>query len=201
MQMSLDGFAEGPDQEIHWPVVDEELCGEFLDELRTADMFLYGRKTYEIMASFWPTADADPAISPFYIEFARCWKATPKVVFSRTLHGADWNTRVVRTALVEEIAALRTDSDYRMVLFGGTRTAATFLEYGLVDEFRLFVHPVLLGGGVPLFPSTAAFGLQLVDVVTFDSAVVQMHYQRPDVFVGASDRCLVLGASAGQGNQ
>lgn len=179
MQISLDGFAEGPYDEIHWPVVDEELCESFLDELRGADLFVYGRKTYEIMESFWPTADSDPAISPFYVDFARCWKHTPKLVFSRTLSTTRWNTRVVADDLVGEIRSLKKESDCHMVLFGGAETASMFLEHDLIDEYRLFVHPVLLGSGIPLFRSPAdTTGLQLVDVMTFDSAVVQMHYQQ-----------------------
>jgi dihydrofolate reductase len=179
MQMSLDGFAEGPDQQIHWPMVDEELCESFLDELRAADLFLYGRKTFEIMASFWPTADGDPAISEFYVDFARCWKQTPKLVFSRSLGSADWNTRVVRDRMVDEISALREQPGCNMVLFGGAETASAFMKHDLIDEYRLFVHPLLLGGGVPLFPTPAVMaGLQLVDVMTFDSAVVQVHYQQ-----------------------
>ncbi|RJO79825.1 dihydrofolate reductase [Nocardia panacis] len=179
MQMSLDGFAEGPDREIHWPVVDEELCGSFLDELRAADLFLYGRKTYEIMADFWPTADTDPAISTFYVDFARCWKQTSKLVFSRTLRSAGWGTRIVRTDVIGEVERLRAESDCDMVLFGGTEMAGYFMEHGLVDEYRVFVHPLLLGGGVPLFRAPIeASGLHVVDVMTFDSDVVQVHYQQ-----------------------
>jgi dihydrofolate reductase len=178
MQMSLDGFAEGPDNEVHWPVVDEELCESFLDRLRAADLFLYGRKTYEIMASFWPTADIDPAISEFYIEYARCWKRTPKLVFSRTLARADWNTRIVRGDVAGEMAGLVSQPGCDMILFGGVETAAYFMKHELIDEYRLFVHPMLLGSGVPLFPATVeTSGLELVDVTTYDSAVVQMHYQ------------------------
>ncbi|WP_063920898.1 dihydrofolate reductase family protein [Nocardia mikamii] len=179
MQMSLDGYAEGPDQEIHWPVVDEELCESFLDELRAAEVFVYGRKTFEIMAAFWPYADADPAISPFYVEFARCWKRTPKLVFSHTLRDPGWNTRVIGADPIAEIGALRAASTGPVVVFGGAQTASYFLEHDLVDEYRLFVHPLLLGGGVPLFPKPLdTAGLQLVDIMTFDSAVVQMHYQQ-----------------------
>jgi dihydrofolate reductase len=182
MQMSLDGFAEGPDSNAQWPVVDEELSESFLDELAQADMFLYGRKTYEIVAAFWPWADADPAISEFYVKFARCWKRMPKVVFSRTLASAPWNTTVIRRNLVEEVAALKARPNCNMVLFGGPQTASTFMKYDLIDEYRLFVHPVLLGGGTPLFPtSIEKAGLELVDVVTFDSAVILVHYQRTAV--------------------
>lgn len=178
MQMSLDGFAEGRDQETYWPVVDEELCESFLGRLNEADLFLYGRKTYEMMARFWPTADSDPAISQFYIDFARCWKKTPKMVFSRSLRTTAWNTTVVGNGLVEAVTALRAQPGRNMVLFGGAETAAAFMEHELIDEYRLFVHPLLLGSGTPLFPSTVeTSGLRLVDVMTFDSAVVQMHYQ------------------------
>lgn len=179
MQMSLDGFAEGPDHEPNWPVVDEELCSESLDQLRSADLFLYGRKTFELMAAFWPTADIDPAISEFYVSFARCWKSKQKIVFSRTLRTPGWNTRVVREGLVDEIARLKSRSDAEMVLFGGPETAAMFMRYDLIDEYRLFVHPMVFGGGTPLFPAhTEHPGLRLIDVKAFQSAVVQVHYHR-----------------------
>lgn len=177
MQMSLDGFADGPDQEPNWPVVDEELCAALLDELGSADLFLYGRKTYEIMTRFWPQADTDPAISQFYIDFSRCWKSKPKIVFSRTLTAADWNTRIVRGNLIDEVTRMK--AHHRMVLFGGTDIARTFIQYGLIDEYRLFVHPILLGGGTPLFPTHVdTAGLRLIDTTTFDSAVIQFHYRR-----------------------
>ncbi|WP_459549706.1 dihydrofolate reductase family protein [Nocardia sp. X0981] len=177
MQISLDGFAEGPDETVHWPVVDEELCAEYLDELRKADLLLYGRKTYEIMAGFWPTADLAP-VSPFYVDFARFWRAAPKLVLSRTLRDPSWNTRVIGSDFAEEVCR-RKAAGQNMVLFGGAATATTFLEHELVDEYRLFVHPLVLGGGVPLFrPPVDRAGLRLVDVLTFDSAVIQMHYRQ-----------------------
>ncbi|MGW0182297.1 dihydrofolate reductase family protein [Nocardia sp. NPDC003345] len=176
MQISLDGFAEGPDEAVHWPVVDEEICTEYLEELRQADVLLCGRKTWEIMAAFWPTADLTP-VSPFYIEFARFWRKVPKLVVSRTLRDPSWNTEVIGADLVEEVTRRKAAGE-NMVLLGGAATATTFLEHDLIDEFRLFVHPLLLGGGVPLFRSPVdTTGLRLVDVLTFDSAVVQMHYR------------------------
>ncbi|MFI5715876.1 dihydrofolate reductase family protein [Nocardia sp. NPDC051750] len=176
MQISLDGFAEGPDEAVHWPVVDEELCTAYLDELRQADLLVYGRKTYEIMAAFWPTADLAP-VSPFYVEFARFWRAAPKLVVSRTLRKPSWNTQVIGADFVDEVNR-RKEAGQNMVLLGGAETAAAFLDHDLVDEYRLFVHPMLLRGGVPLFRSPVdTAGLRLMDVLTFDSAVVQMHYR------------------------
>lgn len=179
MQISLDGFAEGPDEAVHWPVVDEELCTEYLSELRQADVLLYGRKTYDIMSAFWPTADLTP-VSPFYVEFARFWRATPKLVVSRTLRDPAWNTEVLGAGFVDEVRR-RKAAGHNIALLGGAETAATFIEHDLVDEYRLFVHPMLLGDGVPLFRSPVdTTGLCLVDVLTFDSAVVQMHYRHPE---------------------
>ncbi|MEU1986290.1 dihydrofolate reductase family protein [Nocardia sp. NPDC019395] len=176
MQISLDGFTEGPDEAVHWPVVDEELCAEYLYELRQADVLLYGRRTYEIMSAFWPTADLAP-VSPFYVEFARFWRAAPKLVVTRTLRDPGWNTGIIGPDLVEEVNR-RKAAGQKMILLGGTETAAAFLEHDLIDEYRIFVHPLLLGDGVPLFRSPVdTTGLCLVDVLTFDSAVVQMHYR------------------------
>ncbi|MGI5220899.1 dihydrofolate reductase family protein [Nocardia sp. CA-290969] len=176
MQISLDGFAEGPDEAVHWPVVDEELCTEYLGELRQADVLLYGRKTYDIMAAFWPTADLAP-VSPFYVEFARFWRAAPKLVVTRTLRDPSWNTRALGAGFADEIRRRKAEGQ-NMVLFGGAETAAAFIEHELIDEYRLFVHPMVLGDGVPLFRTPVdTTGLRLVDVLTFDSAVVQMHYR------------------------
>jgi dihydrofolate reductase len=179
MQVSLDGFTEGPNGEFDWPIVDEALNRYFIDELRPMDAFLYGRKVYELMAYFWPTADTNPASNPHQVEYAQLWKPMPKVVFSRTLSEAEWNTRVVSDNLVEEISALKEEPGHGLVLFGGAEIAATLMRHDLIDEFRLFVHPVVLGGGTPLFPAAEhRIGLTLVQARTFDSAVVHLHYRR-----------------------
>jgi dihydrofolate reductase len=181
MQVSLDGFTSGPNGEFDWPIVDEQLHRYFIDELRPMDAFLYGRKVYEMMAYFWPTADTSPASTPAQVEYAQLWKPMPKVVFSTTLDGADWNTRVVGDKLVEEVTALKQQPGHGLVLFGGADIAATFMRHDLIDEFRLFVHPVVLGGGTPLFPTAEQRrNLQLVQARTFDSAVVHLHHRRSD---------------------
>lgn len=95
MQMPLDGNIEGPGGALDWPVVNEELQGAFTDELRRTDAFVYGRQIFEMMASFWPTADAQSGPSAFHADVARIWKEKPKAVFSRTLARAEWNTTIV----------------------------------------------------------------------------------------------------------
>jgi dihydrofolate reductase len=179
MQVSIDGYTSGPNGEFDWPIVDPELHQYFIDELRPMDAFLYGRKIFEMMAYYWPTADTDPASNKFQVEYARIWKPMPKVVFSTTLEEADWNTRLVSDNLVEEVTALKQQAGHGLVLFGGSNIAATLFELDLIDEFRLFVYPVALGGGTPVFPAAAQRrNMQLVQARTFDEAVVHLHYRK-----------------------
>ena len=112
--------------------------------------FLDGRVTYELMASYWPTADQDPAASAQVIEFARIWRDMPKIVFSRTLEQAGWNTTIVREVVPEQIAELKAQPGGDLVI-GGSILAAAFLAHDLIDEFRFYVQPVILGRGRLLF--------------------------------------------------
>ena len=107
MSVSLDGFFEGPDRELDWPLVDDELHTHFNEELAAMGAFLDGRVTYELMAGFWPTADADPASTGLVAEFARIWREIPKIVYSRTLEDAGWNTTIVREVVPDEVMALK----------------------------------------------------------------------------------------------
>jgi dihydrofolate reductase len=107
MSVSLDGFMEGPDRQIDWHMVDDELHSYFNEQLAAMGGFLSGRVTHELMAEFWPTADADPANAGPMAEFARIWRDMPKIVYSRTLERADWNTTIVRDVVVEEVQALK----------------------------------------------------------------------------------------------
>ena len=151
MQQSVDGFIEGPNGEFDWPIVREELHTYFNEQARALDTFLYGRRVYEMMASFWPYADTNPSSSAQTVAFSRTWKPMPKVVFSRTLQHAEWNTRVVGEKIAEEIRTLKEQPGKDMALFGGAEIAWSFMQLGLIDEYRLFVHPVVLGGGKRLF--------------------------------------------------
>jgi dihydrofolate reductase len=175
MQVSLDGYVEGPRGEFDWPTVEAELHSYFNDELRQAATFLYGRRVYEMMASFWPTVEDGPGASGRHVDYARIWKPMPKLVFSRTLDHADWNARVGGDPAAE-VAALR-QADGRHVLFGGGEIAHAFQADDLIDEYHLFVHPVVLGGGKPLFaPGRDRAALRLVESRVFDPGVVHLHY-------------------------
>jgi len=180
MSVSLDGFIEGPDRELDWHLVDDELHGHFNEQLGAMGAFLDGRVTYELMAGFWPTADTDPSSTRLMVEFARIWRDMPKIVFSRTLERADWNTTIVRDLVAEEILELKAQPGGDMVL-GGADLAAAFIRLDLIDEYRLYVHPVVIGQGKPLFQlSDAKINLRLAETRAFGNGVVLLRYQRPD---------------------
>jgi dihydrofolate reductase len=175
MSVSLDGFFAGPDRELDWQIVDEELHHHFNEWLATTSAFLDGRITYELMAGYWPTADEDPTASKPVVEFARIWRDKPKIVYSRTLTEADWHTTIAREVVVEDIQALKAQPGGDVVI-GGANLAATFQRHNLIDEYRIYVHPIVLGRGRALFgPDT--FGLQLAETRTFGSGVVLLRYE------------------------
>ncbi|MEY2246779.1 dihydrofolate reductase family protein [Streptomyces sp. BF23-18] len=178
MSVSLDGYIEGPNREIDWHRVDAELHQHFNDLIRGFGALMSGRVTYELMAAYWPTADKDPDISPEMAEFAGIWRNIPKVVFSRTLERGTGHTTVVREVVPEEILELKAQEGGDLAL-GGADVAAEFLRLGLVDEIRLYVHPVLLGVGKPLFPeSEAPTDLRLIETRTFGNGVALLRYER-----------------------
>jgi dihydrofolate reductase len=187
MSVSLDGFFEGPSRELDWQIVDEELHAHFNSWLGQAGAFLDGRVTYELMADFWPTADQEPDASPVMAEFAGIWRDMPKIVFSRTLESVGGNVTLARDVDPDEIRALQATPGGDLVL-GGADLAATFRQLDLIDEYRFYVHPVLLGRGNRLFgdpigepvPASvqASVQLRLAETRTFGSGVVLLRYER-----------------------
>lgn len=176
MNVSLDGFVETVDRSLDWGLVDEELHTFFNDQTREMDAFLYGRRMYELMADYWPTADMNPSAHAVEVDFARIWKEKPKIVFSKTLDEVGWNGRLVKDNVVEEIKKLKAQPGKAMDVSGPT-LAATLIRHGLVDEFHLLVHPVVLGGGTPFFPALEnKLNLRLVETRTFHSGVVYLRY-------------------------
>jgi dihydrofolate reductase len=180
MSVSLDGYMEGPDHDISWSRADEELHRHFNDTVRGLGGLIEGRRVYELMAAHWPTADADPDASPTTAEIAAIWRDIPKFVYSRTLEKVDWNATLVREVVPEEVRALkeRTEGD---LWVGGAELGAEFLRLGLVDEYRVYVHPALVGRGRRLFPEgDIVASLRLVESHVFGSGVVLLHYGRDD---------------------
>ncbi|MFL1376489.1 MULTISPECIES: dihydrofolate reductase family protein [unclassified Nocardiopsis] len=175
VHQSLDGYIEGPDGEFDWPLMGPELSEDSRALSERADAYLYGRVVWEMMSSFWPHAE-DFSDDPHDLAYAPLWRAKPKVVVSRTLDKADWDARVVDG--VEKVADLKAAGE-DLVLFGGSSLAADLTRHHLIDEYRVFVHPVVLGGGKPTFPdSVGRLGLTLVESRVFDSQVVLLRYRR-----------------------
>ena len=180
MGVSLDGFIEGPNREIDWHMVDEELHTHMNRELGKMSAFLGGRVTHELMTSYWPTAGTDPDASAVEVEFAGIWREMPKIVYSRTLQEAGWNTTIVREVVPAEVNALKAQPGGDMAL-AGAELATAFREHDLIDEYRIYIHPVVIGRGKPLFlPLEGRTQLQLAGTHTFGNGVVLLRYQRPD---------------------
>ena len=175
MTVSLDGYIAGPDGAIDWSVPDEELFRFHLEHVREVGVQLCGRRLYETMV-YWETAEESP-LAPDEVEFARTWKALPKVVFSTTLQSVVGNTRLATGGVGEEVARLK-EQPGKDIAVGGASLARACMELGLIDEWRLFVSPVLLGGGTPYFPALDnRINLELVETKTFGSRVVYLRYR------------------------
>jgi dihydrofolate reductase len=177
MGVSLDGFIAGPEGDIDWSTPDEELHRFHNQQAREVGAHLYGRRLYEVM-TFWETADQNPSAPEHVLEFARIWKDTPKIVLSKTLEKVEGNARLVREGAAEEVARLK-EQPGKDLAVGGAGLASTFIKLGLVDEYRLFVSPVVLGRGTPYFPALEErIELRLVETRTFGSRVVYVRYER-----------------------
>jgi dihydrofolate reductase len=175
MGVSLDGFIAGRGGEIDWSAPDEELHRFHNQQTREVGVHLCGRRLYEVMV-YWETAHLVPALSETELEFARIWQALPKIVFSSTLENVVGNARLVRDGVAAEVAKLR-DEPGADVAVGGAGLASTLARLGLIDEYRLFVSPVVLGGGTPFFPALdEPIDLELVETRTFGSRVVYARY-------------------------
>jgi dihydrofolate reductase len=177
MMVSLDGFIETPDRKIDWIIIDDEIHSFANDQAREMGAFLYGRRIYELMAAYWPTGDANPSAPAVEIEFARIWREKPKIVFSKTLEKVEWNSRLVKDNLRQEVLELKAQPGKDLSV-SGAGLAASFMRLGLIDEFQPIVNPVVLGSGTPFFPPLdKALDLRLVETRNFAAGVVFLRYQ------------------------
>ncbi|REE03133.1 dihydrofolate reductase family protein [Citricoccus nitrophenolicus] len=177
MNVSLDGYIAAPGDDLTWGVPSDELFQWWSDRVAVTELALYGRKLWETMSSHWPTADEQPGVIPAHIEFARRWRDMPKVVFSSTTSAVDWNARLVTGDAVAEITQLKTEDGGEMDI-GGATLAAAALRAGLIDEYAIVTHPVLVGGGTPFFPTLDHWvNLKLVETRTFPGGVLLTRYE------------------------
>ena len=151
LNVSLDGFVETTDHGLDWTTVDDELHGWFNERMRSLDATFYGRRLYETMAGHWPTAEEDPNITDVEREFARIWNPLPKIVFSNSLDRVDHNSRLVKGDVEPVLEDVRGEFSGDIGV-AGPNLAGQFIQRGLVDEFQLVIHPVVLGAGTPFWP-------------------------------------------------
>ena len=175
--VSLDGYFAGPDGEIDWATPNEELLRFHNQQTASLAANLCGRGLYEDMKP-WEDRVGDPSVTGLAQEFARIWKQQTKIVFSDTLDAVDGNARLVRGDAVREVRRLRSEPGADLGV-GGARLAASLITADLVDEYRLFINPVLVGGGTPCFPPLQQrLQLELLESRTFGSEVVYLRYGR-----------------------
>ena len=173
---SLDGYVADKDGNFDWAAPDEELHSFVNDLERRAGTHLYGRRMYEVMA-FWETADTladEPAV---FKDYAKIWQAADKIVYSRTLRSVTTaKTRIERDFDPEAVRRLKASAE-RDITIGGPGLAAQAIQAGLVDEYHLFLTPILVGGGNPALPQDVRVQLELVDERRFEGGVVHLHYR------------------------
>jgi dihydrofolate reductase len=178
MSVSLDGFVAPPDGSLDFVHIDDELHQLFNEEARSVGTMLYGRRMYELLAAYWPTGDQDPDATPVMHDFARIWRDKPKVVFSKSLDKVEWNSRLVRGDVVDEVRRLKQLPDNDMDV-GGPTLALLLIETDLIDEYRMYVNPVVLGAGLAYFPRLAQpHQLRLLETRRFSGGVVYLRYER-----------------------
>ncbi|TDP32554.1 dihydrofolate reductase family protein [Nocardia ignorata] len=184
MNVTLDGYIAAPGDDLGWSGGEgpdssssDELFQWWSDRVAATELSLYGRKLWEAMSSHWPTADEQPGATPAEVAFARRWRDMPKVVFSSTIGAVDWNTRLVSGDAVGEIGRLEAEEGGPMDI-GGATLAAAAMRAGLIDEYLLVTHPVLVGGGTPFFTALDSWvNLKFLEARTFPGGVVLTRYE------------------------
>jgi dihydrofolate reductase len=182
LMVSLDGYFEGPDHDLSWHNVDEEFNQFAINQLDDTGMMLFGRRTYQLMEEYWPRAEADPKTAPDDVQVARLMNNIPKMVISRTLNevkeSPNWKNVTLRNRLdVDEIKELKQQPG-KDIWAGGSELATSLLKEGLIDEVRLMVAPVVIGGGTPLFKGLdARMKFKLTKTQQFKSGNVLLFYE------------------------
>jgi len=179
LHTSLDGFVAGPHGEMDWIKLDDEmfdLVGTFTNE---ADTALYGRVTYEMMQSYWPTAADKPNASKHSVEHSRWYNRVQKVVISKTMKDAIIDkTTIISDNVDAEIEKLKNAEGKNIMIFGSPGAAHTLMEHNLIDEYWLFVNPILLGEGIPVFSKIKSrINLEMINVVRFACGITGLNYK------------------------
>lgn len=180
MHVSLDGFVAGPNGEMDWIMVDDEMFDYAGKRTDAADTALYGRVTYQMMEAYWPTAGEQPGATRHDIEHSKWYNSVEKIVLSKTMKGMDRpGTRVISEDVSNEITRLKQGKGRDILIFGSPSASHFLMHENLVDDYWLFINPVLLGEGIQLFKDIKSkTKLKLIKTTTFPSGVVCLHYEK-----------------------
>jgi len=178
MHISLDGFVAGPNGEMNWIKVDEELFDHVGKRISKGDTALYGRVTYQMMENYWPTAADQPSASKHDIEHSKWYSQVHKIVLSRTMQGEELpNTTIISNDLAENIHEIKKQQGEDILVFGSPAATHALQQLNLVDGYWLFVNPVILGKGIPLFTGIPdKIKLKLLTTRPFTSGVTELNY-------------------------
>jgi len=180
MHTSLDGFVAGLHGEMDWIKIDDAMFDFVATMTDQADTALYGRVTYQMMESYWPTAGEKPNASKHDIEHSKWYNKVTKIVLSKTIKEiGQSNTKVISENISDNINKLKQQEGKNILIFGSPSASNSILNKELVDEFWIFVNPILLGQGIPLFKDISkSVNLSLVETKTFDIGVIALHYAK-----------------------
>jgi dihydrofolate reductase len=178
MHISLDGFVAGPKGEMNWIKVDEEIFDHVGKRISETDTALYGRVTYEMMQNYWPTAGDGPKASKHDIEHSKWYNNVHKVVLSKTMKEAGLaNTIIISDNLIDSINEIKQQEGSEILLFGSPTATHSLIEQNLIDGYWLFVNPIVLGQGIPLFVDIKdKIKLKLLTTRQFTSGVTELNY-------------------------
>ena len=179
MHVSLDGFVAGVNGEMGWITMDDEIFEDAIELASSTDTALYGRTTYQMMESYWPTVLTSPEATRNEVHHAEWVEKIDKIVFSTSLEKVEWNnTRLIRKNMREEVIKLKKLPGKSMMIFGSPRLTHSFMQMGMIDEYRINLNPVLLGNGVPMFANVSdRINLKLIGEKRFESGVIGLHYE------------------------
>jgi dihydrofolate reductase len=178
MHISLDGFVAGPNGEMNWIKVDEEIFDHVGKRISETDTALYGRVTYQMMENYWPTAGDEPDASKHDIEHSKWYNKAHKIVLSKTLEGGDLaNTTIISDNLADKLNEIKQQPGGEVLLFGSPTATHSLIQQNLIDGYWLFVNPVILGRGVPLFVDIQErIKLKLLNTRQFTAGVTALDY-------------------------
>lgn len=178
MHISLDGFVAGPNGEMNWIKVDEEIFDHVGKRISKTSSALYGRKTYQMMENYWPSAGDQPDASKHDIEHSEWYNKAHKIVLSKTMKGIDLaNTTIISDHLPDRINEIKQQADKEILLFGSPAATHSLIQQNLIDGYWLFVNPIILGQGIPLFTGiTHKINLNLLSTRQFTNGVTELDY-------------------------